>query len=141
PYPTLFRSRLPAVEGRPPAGARDARLDGDVHAAPHLLPELQVRVLTVPGARRPAPRGARARLLLHLLVRAVGDLGRHGPRDADGVGPGRVRRADAAGRASLAARHAGAGPGADPAARQPPQRLPRQGNAGAGLRLRPAAVG
>src|SRR5438309_11894613 len=104
PYTTLFRSRLERRgAAQPRRGVRFARaarrlapLEGgqalgpgdDVahvyaDAAPHLLPELQVRLLAVPRQVAARARGARARLLLHRLLRPVGHLGRDGPRGPD----------------------------------------------------------
>src|SRR5439155_7029750 len=69
-----------SLGGRPPPRDRDDPADGDLHAVPDLLLELQVRVFV--AARETAgARSARARLLLHRVVRAVGRVGRDGARD------------------------------------------------------------
>src|SRR2546426_334478 len=115
------------MEGRQARHARDDRAHGDAHADPHLLSQLQVRLLAVhrPGAAR--ARGARARLLLYRVVRPMGRVGGPRPRNADGVGTGVARRARAERGAALAvhdtrAAHRPGGPRPQPSLPPPPRR-------------------
>src|SRR5439155_61760 len=52
--------RLASLESRSPHRARHDLAHGDLHPAPHLLPELQVRLLADARALAAAARGARA---------------------------------------------------------------------------------
>src|SRR6266511_2942414 len=115
--------------------------DVHLHVRARLLPELQVRLLAASGRGRESARGAAARLLLHLLVRHLGHLGGHGPRGRDRMGGRPVPRAPAGHGTPLAVRHAAAGAGADPAGGQPAHGVAKGRDAGARLRLRPAAIG
>src|SRR5205807_550124 len=96
--------RVPALESRPPHGGRHDGADGDAHAAVDLLPQLQVRLLAAPRPPPGAARGARARLFLPRLVRAVGRVGGNGARDPDGMADGVARGPGARPGPPLAAR-------------------------------------
>src|SRR5439155_1060932 len=124
-----------------PGRARHDDAAPDPHARVGVLPQFPVGLLPALPGRRARARGARAGLLLHRLVRVVGDLGGDGTRRRDGVdraGPG---CAPARGRPALGAGDAGAAARARPARRQPAHRFPGGRDHGARLRSRRAAIG
>src|SRR2546422_4307756 len=75
------------------------------------------------------------------IFRVVGSVGRDGARDPHGVDQRWPRGARARRRAALDARDAGAPPGADSAVGESSHCLAQGRDAGARLRVRPAAVG
>src|SRR5204862_441603 len=77
--------------------------------------DFAVAVLLVAARERARARGARARLLRHCVVRAVGCVGRDGVRDPHGMDQRGPRAVGARRRARLDARDARAAPRAEPA--------------------------